>query len=1565
MNTRLIQCPIPRLLPRGSKHPLTGFWVVAGIISAIGSSIAAESLAPLLHAVHGPANGSQDAVFFGTSVAISSVYSAVGEPGRTGFVKVFDPSTGNLRHLITNPSGDENQFGHSIALSGTRLAVSAWVGRAGSVAEAGQVYVYDLEGPQPGIPELILSSPAPQRGESFGYSLAFSGSRLAVGAPFASPGGKASSGRAFVFDLNNPNAQASVLVLENPTPADWDRFGNTVTTEGNRVVIGAPGDDSNGTDAGRVYVYDLSRSTPTAPALSLSAPSPQPGAAFGDFVSISGSTLAVASSNEAVNGLTGAGRVYLYNLAGTRPTSPLMTLQSSTPTAGELFGMPLVLTGSRLLVGTKAGEACLYDVSQSNQLLATLAVPNPTPDSQISLAMTGMAAMIGDPIASPGGSFTGTAFVYNLTAPTSPDPVLTLSSPTPRGDDHFASTVALSGNRLVAGAPNHRGVHPTSVDIGRAYIYDLANDSEWILENPSPANGDNFGTVTAASGDWVLISTPGDTDSPPGSATGAVYVYNFSQGTPSLPAFTITNPDANGEAGYGFGSLLAMSGQIVVAGVKSAGSAYVFDLGSTTPSLPVATLTNPNPGKGNFPWSVAIAGDVVAIGDTEFKLNADEEEPPVDGGEESPVVGGEDAPVDGDEGTPITPVETDSFLGVVHVYHLDGATGPLEARFTVSNPATAENSISYFGETLATDGNRLAVSGHTFASGDTEELVYLYNLSPTSASAFTTFVNPAPQIGDEFGASLAFMGEQLAVGVPSSGSRLPMDPPFENTFLPGAGEVYIYDLDLETLGVMGALTVPQAPVDPRLASGYRFGAAVVADADRFAVGTPAGGFDFRKRSAFVFGKASKRPAIFTPIEGSIPQRPISVSIAIRELIEPGTLTLSFNNLVLSLAASQERPGSHTFTFDPANPPASLAIASGTPIPDGVYQLTLTYQNRKGDQVTSSPVDNVTVDTTPPLIGALPDIGVASQNRTGAVVTFPAATVTDAVGLTSVSYSRPSGSHFPPGATDVIVTAEDKAGNTSSAVFSVSVLNVAITKPAENAVLPFSTKGVQIEGAAESSITAVTVSLNGAAPVPAALTAVKGGKRWSLTVTNLNNWRNTAVVTAVSGRASVSSPPRTFYHQVTGPLPVTITPAGTGSVTFSPPLIRGRMAAFGRAYTVTAVAKPTSTFDKWTGILSGGSATASFVFQEGATIGVEFIPTSFTSSQGGNYAATLLGNSTESDVQDNAGFFSATVLNTSGSFSARVILDGLSTSFTGSFYHASGNYQSPLLATGLSCDLTLDSTGPVNRITGTVTRWSEGAIAATLVVNAPQVFDSRVKPPADFASTFNIALQSAPNAQSSENNLPNGDGVATLTINGRNGTFTIKGFLADGFPFTSSASVTRDGTVPIYVSFAKRSGSLSGTATIDPLQLETDVSGEGLRWFRREHTGHYYPAGFGKGRTLRLIGAKQQTSSPVGLGLSTSPRVDFSGGPFGSAVNEELRKISPTRYTSADQTIRLEIGSTGQISGYYKSPVLVGNFPIRGVVIGKGGSADAFGYILSPLPAKPDGNGKGGLIQLLP
>ena len=111
-------------------------------------------------------------------------------------------------------------------------------------------------GPSNLFPSFVLNNPGAY-GDNFGHSVAISNNYFIGGAPYANGAGS-DSGKAYIFDvttgsllqtLNNPNAYSTDAT---------DYFGRSVAISGNRVVVGAHGeDDAGGTDSGKAYIYTL------------------------------------------------------------------------------------------------------------------------------------------------------------------------------------------------------------------------------------------------------------------------------------------------------------------------------------------------------------------------------------------------------------------------------------------------------------------------------------------------------------------------------------------------------------------------------------------------------------------------------------------------------------------------------------------------------------------------------------------------------------------------------------------------------------------------------------------------------------------------------------------------------------------------------------------------------------------------------------------------------------------------------------------------------------------------------------------------------------------------------------------------------------------------------------------------------------------------------------------------------------------------------------------------------------------------------------------------------------
>ena len=105
-----------------------------------------------------------------------------------------------------------------------------------------------------------------------------------------------------------------------------------------------------------------------------------------------------------------------------------------------------------------------------------------------------------------------------------------------------------------------------AVDSGSAYVYDLTNATPGVplftLNNPTPAAGDLFGYSVAISGMRVVVGAFQDDTG--ATNAGSAYVYDLSSGTPTMPVFTLNNPSSSFPSG--FGNAVAISGTLVVVG---------------------------------------------------------------------------------------------------------------------------------------------------------------------------------------------------------------------------------------------------------------------------------------------------------------------------------------------------------------------------------------------------------------------------------------------------------------------------------------------------------------------------------------------------------------------------------------------------------------------------------------------------------------------------------------------------------------------------------------------------------------------------------------------------------------------------------------------------------------------------------------------------------------------------------------------------------------------------------------------------------------------------------------
>ncbi|MDP7532172.1 MAG: FG-GAP repeat protein, partial [SAR202 cluster bacterium] len=192
--------------------------------------------------------------------------------------------------------GDGHEFGASIAVSANKMAAGA-AGDDGAGADAGAVYVFASSSPW--AEQGRLTAPDAEAGDKFGASVSIDGNTLAVGAPGDDDLGF-ESGAVWLYTVTG-----SLWSMEDKPPA----------SDGETLLVGAFGQDPSGTLSGAAYVFVRTGSNWNQQAKL----EPADGTAidmFGSTVAIDGDTAAIASLGDSDGGGM-SGSVYVFKRAGT------------------------------------------------------------------------------------------------------------------------------------------------------------------------------------------------------------------------------------------------------------------------------------------------------------------------------------------------------------------------------------------------------------------------------------------------------------------------------------------------------------------------------------------------------------------------------------------------------------------------------------------------------------------------------------------------------------------------------------------------------------------------------------------------------------------------------------------------------------------------------------------------------------------------------------------------------------------------------------------------------------------------------------------------------------------------------------------------------------------------------------------------------------------------------------------------------------------------------------------------------------------------------------------------
>ena len=199
------------------------------------------------------------AVVEGDVLAVGAPYHDA-EGIDTGAVFIFERmgeqwvETAYLLPPYPDPAG---WFGRWLAIGDGRIVIGAPYedgrGEDGSrIDDSGVAYVYEKVNGQ-WLRTGTLLPAIPYTGASFGWSVAISGDRIAVSA-WEDPIEGLETGSVTVFSQHKGLWRAEA-VLQPDQPSTRLMFGRDIELHDNVLVVGAPGDDTIAEDAGAVYVW--------------------------------------------------------------------------------------------------------------------------------------------------------------------------------------------------------------------------------------------------------------------------------------------------------------------------------------------------------------------------------------------------------------------------------------------------------------------------------------------------------------------------------------------------------------------------------------------------------------------------------------------------------------------------------------------------------------------------------------------------------------------------------------------------------------------------------------------------------------------------------------------------------------------------------------------------------------------------------------------------------------------------------------------------------------------------------------------------------------------------------------------------------------------------------------------------------------------------------------------------------------------------------------------------------------------------------------------------------------
>jgi hypothetical protein len=363
-------------------------------------------------------------------------------------------------------------------------------------------------------------------GDRFGNSVALSDNLALIGSSSDDDNRLVDEGSAFVFTRHSDVWYAAAKLAASDGAA-YDGFGSAVAISEDVAVVGASECDIGAnTDVGAVYVFRAVGSAWVQSQKLVPADGGSSDERFGTALALDGDTLAVGARG-VVRVFVRSGELWSEQEKLTPPPEAQQTGFGSVALSGDT----LLVGSSRDAVGSEfeQGAVHVYTRAVTNWHLqdSLFAADGRAQDRfGTTVALSDDTAVIGTASTLEAGRRADSAYVFFRS-----DGVFTQQAKLNPSDqlvtDGFGLSAAVQGDFAVVGAPFHEH-SGTNANHGSAYLFGRSGSTWtqlWEILARDRQNNDHFGSALALTGTSVLIGAPND--DVPFSANGSGYIFDI------------------------------------------------------------------------------------------------------------------------------------------------------------------------------------------------------------------------------------------------------------------------------------------------------------------------------------------------------------------------------------------------------------------------------------------------------------------------------------------------------------------------------------------------------------------------------------------------------------------------------------------------------------------------------------------------------------------------------------------------------------------------------------------------------------------------------------------------------------------------------------------------------------------------------------------------------------------------------------------------------------------------------------------------------------------------------